>query len=220
MNRRDFTLGALLGLGGLGGLYLRHYSAKPVRRPPDLARLIPEMVGPWRKIGVNDVILPPADALSQSLYDRFLVRGYRMQQRPPITLVIAYGAVQSYRLQLHRPESCYPASGFALRSWQDINLDGMSASFLMAERDLTTEAVLYWSRIGDRFPRNISEQRLAIAQAALRLQLTDGILVRLAIRNADPADALAAMREFVPALDNAMPPTGRMLLFGGRFSPP
>ncbi|GAA0645126.1 hypothetical protein GCM10009424_21170 [Sphingomonas ursincola] len=220
MNRRDFTLGALLGLGGLGGFYLRHHSAKPVRRPPDLARLIPKMVGPWQQIGVHDVILPPADALSQSLYDRFLVRGYRMQQRPPLTLVIAYGAVQSYRLQLHRPESCYPASGFALKSRQDITLDGISASFLMAERDLTTEAVLYWSRIGDRFPRNISEQRLAIARAALRLQLTDGILVRIAIRNADPADALAAMREFVSALDNAMPPTGRMLLFGGRFSPP
>lgn len=214
MNRRDFSLGALLGLGGLGALYLRRHSAKSAQHAPAFSKIIPHEIGQWRSVGVGDVVLPPADALSQSVYDGYLVRSYAALEHPPLTLVVAYGALQSYRLQLHRPEACYPASGFALRSRQDISLNGIPASFLIAERDLTSESVLYWSRIGDSFPRRISEQRMAIAQAALRLNLTDGVLVRLAIRNADPEPAMVAMKEFVSALKKAMPSTDRAILFG------
>jgi len=220
MNRRDFSLGAMLGLGGLGALYLKHQSAKSVRDAPPFSKLIPHEIGQWRSIVVGDVVLPPADALSQSVYDGYLVRSYAAIEHPSLTVVIAYGAVQSYRLQLHRPESCYPASGFTLQSRQDISLNGIPASFLMAERDLTSESVLYWARIGDSFPRSISEQRIAIAQAALKLKLTDGVLVRLAIRNADPEAAMTWMTEFAHALEKAVPSAGRALLFGAASADP
>ena len=114
LDRRSLILGGTLIAGGLGVSALRPGSDGGGHSRTDFARLIPQSVGPWHAIDPRGVVLPPEDLLSQKIYDGFLVRGYANGAQPPIFLVVAFGAAQSYSMQLHRPETCYPASGYSI----------------------------------------------------------------------------------------------------------
>jgi EpsI family protein len=182
---------------------------------PDLAALVPQRVGRWQAAETDDLVLPPEDMLSRAVYDSYLARGFTAGPGPRIMLLVAYGAVQSYALQLHRPELCYPASGFELSDRRELTpAAGPPASFLVAKRGRTEEAVLFWTRIGNAFPQSTWDQRLAIVRAVLSGAAADGVLVRLSIRDVPPAAALAALSSFTAQFRTALNPAGRELLFG------
>ena len=56
------------------------------------------------------------DSLAARLYGETVGRIYRQQSTgDQVIMLMAHGDVESNELQLHRPEVCYPAFGFASR---------------------------------------------------------------------------------------------------------
>ena len=58
--------------------------------------------------------MPPQDQLQDKVYSQLLTRTYANQAGDEIMLLIAYNGAQDGVVQIHRPEVCYPASGFRL----------------------------------------------------------------------------------------------------------
>lgn len=215
IDRRRMILGSTLI-----GASLLAVGARPPRprgRPAQQAidQAVPAAVPGYRAIDAAGVVLPPRDALSQLIYDGLVVRSYEGADGCPIALVVAYGATQDYALQLHRPETCYPASGYRIGPVADVTLPigpaRVPASTLVATRGSRQERLLYWTRVGDRFPTTLWLERSAIVAAALRHRTADGVLVRLSA----PADAGdAPLVRFAQAWAAALPRAGRVLLLG------
>lgn len=109
LDRRELLFGGiLLGTAGIAMVA----SPAPLPPPGDAAafdRAVPLRIGPYRYASAAGVVVPQRDELSTLLYDRYLARTYVAPDRPPVMLLIAYGSTQDYGLQVHRPESCYPA---------------------------------------------------------------------------------------------------------------
>jgi EpsI family protein len=217
IDRRRVMLGsALIGAAGLA------VAARPPRPHTRLSqdaldRAVPITVPGYRTIDTSGVVLPPQDALSQLIYDGLVIRSYLAPDGMPLSLVVAYGATQDYALQLHRPEICYPASGFRVGAVDAVplSLEGhpIAASTLLATRGSRQERLLYWTRLGDRFPVTLWQERAAIVAAALRHEAADGVLVRLSTSAEGGASALL---DFAHAWAAALPPVGRTLLLGAR----
>ena len=223
ISRRQLIVGAGLGSAGLAGLSLsRHGGQSP--SIPDLDALVPASLGRWTRVPSDQVVLPPDDLLTASIYDQVVVRGYRDGPNSTVYLVIAYGAAQSYSMQLHRPEFCYPAAGYSIASFGaaplTVGRKYLPAAFLRAVKGGREEAILYWTRIGDAFPQSVWQQRLAIAGAAFRGDLTDGVLVRLSRVSQYTGGELEMLAQFSEALFQALPPSARAVLFGRRLMVP
>ncbi len=219
-DRRQFLFGGIM-LASAGASALLRPGAAPDRgQSRALDHAVPYRLGPYRAVSAAGVVLPPRDELSERLYDSYLARGFVAQERPPVMLVIAYGSTQDYALQVHRPESCYPASGYAIgqsvRAPLSLGGRAVDATVLTATRGSRMERVLYWTRIGTAFPPTLWEERYAIARDILARRMPDGVLVRLSTPvvdgNQDAATRLLA--DFNDALIDAVAPAGRRLLLG------
>lgn len=218
ISRRNMLLGgALIGVSAIGYARQPQPIAKPL--PKDaLDKLIPKQIGPWSFVTVSGVVLPPDDN-SDQVYDQVLTRMYSAPNQPPIALLLAYSSVQNGLLQLHRPEICYPASGFRLSGTEpgtlslpdrSINVRRFSASSMQRQ-----ERVLYWTRLGTEMPVSWVNQRLAVVRANLRGEIPDGILVRVSGTFSGTNSIDGILSEFVRDLAVALRPDARKLLFGG-----
>ncbi len=218
LTRRDMLLGtALLATTGLG------LAATTLNRPRKLPgggleALVPEQLGAWRSIGNAGVIAAEEGDLSRSTYDEVLTRVYVAEGQPPIMLLIAYGGNQSGTTQLHRPEACYPAAGFVLSKPRDILVEATAgraipARLVEATSTSRTEQILYWTRVGDDFPRSPAQQRWAVVRDNLRGEVPDGILVRVSTIGEQLPNALSVLTGFVQALTSAAA-SARALLVG------
>ncbi len=181
-SRRDVVLGCTLLGGGALGL-LVHPSLRSGEATRERAWFeMPDAFGAWRSLPASRIILPPDDALAEAAYQRQIVKVYSDGQGPPVTLVAAYGERQTYALQLHRPEICYPASGFRLLSQSAGTLivgeTALAVGWITAQRGSRTDRILYWTRIADEFVDDIWHQRWTIARGALSGEIADGMLVQ------------------------------------------
>lgn len=128
--------------------------------------------------------------------------------------------MQTNALQLHRPESCYPSSGFAIgeQARSDLLLDGkkVPVSWLEARRGRRVDRLLYWARVGQTFTGDIWEQRATMVRNALKGKLTDGVLIRLSVES--PASEASDMRleHFARLWVDALAADVRQLLLGAQ----
>lgn len=216
--RRQVLLGtALLGVAGLAAVAR---PPRPVRKPglqQALEQAMPVRVGEdQRGAAGGGLVLPPQDALSQAIYDGYVARAYAAPGLAPIYLVIAYGSVQDYALQLHRPEHCYPASGYTIGTVRErqLALAGrqIPGSAMSARLGRHNESVLWWTRVGTAFPASLWQERRVILGSALRREVPDGVLVRFSTTDVPGAgDRLAGFASrFVAVLDRQT----RALLIG------
>ncbi len=217
MNRRNLLMGAtLLGASAIGYARQPQPIVKPL--PKDaLDKLVPHRVGPWNFLTVSGLVLPPDDN-SNAIYDQVLTRVYTAPGRPTVSLLLAYSSVQNGLLQLHRPEICYPASGFRLTSTErsaivlpDKRID---VRYFSASSMSRNERVIYWTRLGNEMPLDWVSQRLAVVRANLRGEIPDGILVRVSAMYTDLGVADRALAEFIQHLSRSLKPEPRKLLFG------
>jgi EpsI family protein len=218
LDRRKVIAG--LGLVGLAGVV---QARQPVPNRPRIPQktlegMIPNQVGRFTFETASGFVLPPSDALGDRLYDNLITRAYVSPQGELAMFLIAYNNRQDGVLQIHRPEVCYPAGGFVLSPVAPIEIPlpqgpALPAQIFEARGEQRNEVVSYWTRVGDEFPRQWSEQRLAVAQANLRGIIPDGALVRLSTV-ANEADRVAPMFEdFIADFFRASPPRLRNLLF-------
>jgi EpsI family protein len=124
-------------------------------------------------------------------------------------LLLAQSAGQTGFLQIHRPETCYTASGYQISPVQPhpISLGSkvIPAIIMDATADGPTEHVIYWTRIGNRMPLSWKQQKIAVAEQNLQGIIPDAILVRISTVSEDGASARAQIDSFVRALIGSVP---------------
>lgn len=220
----------LLGLGCAGALATSE-ALRPRRqvilmpRGSKLADIIPSTFPGWTVGGEGEVVVPRTEGSLQSrLYSDELVRNYRPIRSDssflPVMLMAAYGSNQSDALQLHRPEVCYPASGFAVSNPRAIELRISGAVIpavaLTATYRERVEDILYWTRLGDALPRSEGEQRKARLSAAMRGMIGDGVLIRASIIRTEPTKTgFSQLERFLADMILNISATSRFVLLGG-----
>lgn len=223
IRRRDLLLGGL----ALGSLALAE-GLRPRKRLRLLQRgtigqSLPDILGPWTSQDTTNLVGPEAAGrLAQSLYSEIVPRIYTRANGDAVMLLAAYGDTQSDLLQLHRPESCYPAVGFSLQSTKafDLPLSGtavLPARQVVATKDGRAENILYWTRMGELIPQSSKEQRQARLENAMRGLVTDGILVRFSVVG-ESAASFAILNDFVPQMLSAIDRAKRPALIGTRLT--
>lgn len=217
LDRRKVVLG--IGLAACSGFALARQPVpnRPKIKTETLERLIPARIGEFAFDTTSGLVLPPPDALSDRLYDNLITRSYARSDGKVAMLLIAYNNRQDGILQIHRPEICYPAGGFSLTPTLAVDTPLASGPPLpsqsfVASSELRTETVLYWTRVGDAFPRRWIEQRLAVASENLEGAIPDGVLVRVSTLSS-ATDELQLLTRFVTELYRKSPAALRQLLF-------
>lgn len=219
LTRRNLLVGTLgLACSGLAWAGARETAIEPLPEGA-LDRIVPRRFGEWRSVRARDIVLPAESELSDRTYNDVLVRMYESPAGDTVALLLAYGSLQGRDMQLHRPELCYPAAGFGIRSAEtlDLRLPGqpaISARVLDTASQARPEQVLYWTRIGNEFPTSQLAQRWSVVRQNLRGQVPDGILVRMSTVTADMPSALPVLRSFAAAMLEYAPATSRRLLVG------
>jgi EpsI family protein len=221
LDRRD-VLAGLACAGALGAAEWLRPRQPVVLMPPGgkLTDLVPAKLGSWVQGGGGDIVVPRTEgSLASRLYGDQLARFYvsPRQGAPAMMLSIAYGDQQSDTLQLHRPEACYPALGFTVEPSRPLDIAGpvgpIPAVALTARARGRIEDIVYWSRLGIRFPRSEAEQRRMRFSNALDGIIPDGALVRAsAVRTDLNVPVFQAVEGFLRDLAQALGPDGRRVL--------
>ncbi|MFD1788391.1 exosortase-associated protein EpsI, V-type [Sphingomonas floccifaciens] len=217
--RRHIVFGGLIAAAS-GAAYARMPNQTRTRMAPGTVdKMVPAKVGEWTFAQSSGVVLPPSDAMSDRLYDNLVTRVYTAPNLPTVMLLIAYSNLQDGMLQVHRPEFCYTAGGYALTPTVPITVsDGDGTSFganqFVANNPNRTEQVLYWTRIGQSFPQSWMEQRFDVLRANLAQTVPDGLLARVSLVDGDNVTGFDTARKFVAMLDRAAPPKLKTILFG------
>jgi EpsI family protein len=207
-SRRDMILGGACLLGA--GVALALKPRRTVTLMPagkKLADILPRTIGAWRSRDVSDLFTAqtPGSLLAE-LYGETVGRLYsRSDLDLEIMMLMAHGNSQSNELQLHRPEVCYPAFGYAIVQSEPIELSiGNSITLpgrrLIAQTAQDKEAVIYWTRLGEYFPTSVTQQRLDRLDTAVHRYIPDGLLARFSISGSDTALSFRVMRNFVSDL--------------------
>ena len=162
-------------------------------------------------------MLPPADQLRDKIYSQLLTRVYVREGAAPVMLLIAYSGAQDGTLQVHRPEVCYPASGYRLTNVEPhttMLAPGIAVPTreILAETDVRREQLIYWTRLGSHFPRTWSEQRTAVIAENFAGVIPDGVLVRMS--SAGNGSLTPLLDTFARDLYRAVGPRMRQVLLG------
>jgi len=224
MRRRELVIGGLAVAAAAGAEALRPHRKLILLKGGKIDALMPKKFGDWTAEGSSGLVSPDqAGKLARTLYSEIVERIYHEgESGAAVMLLAAYGDTQSDLLQLHRPESCYPAVGFTLESSKPAQIvlrngAGIPAREVVAVTEDRRENILYWTRIGERLPQSDGEQRTARFRNALDGYIADGILFRCSALG-NSAACFKMLNAFVPALLNATPAEVRPALVGTRLA--
>lgn len=218
-SRRNFLIGGAM-MAASAAAYLRLPKPfYPRVEEKQFESWVPKAVGPWTFLTASGVVLPPADSLSNRLYDNLFSGVYTGSDDSTVMIALAYNNIQNGVLQLHRPEICYPAGGYMLSATREIAIRTqqrmISANFFTATGFDRTEHVLYWTRVGTQFPTSWRDQRLSVIRANLeRSVIPDGMLARFSVIDQPLGSAVKTLQQFVLQFEQACPLSLRKLLVG------
>lgn len=207
--RRDMILAAL-GVAGLGASeYLRPRQRLVLLGKRKVTDLIPMTVQGWSGQDASLVSPEQAGQLARALYSETVARTYfRDEDGAAVMMLAAYGDTQSDLLQLHRPESCYPAVGYNLVKAESVMIPiapgvEIPGRHVVAAFQDRTECISYWARLGERLPQTATDQRNARLMNAIDGYVADGILMRFSAVG-DPAAAFPLVDQFIARLLDTM----------------
>lgn len=224
MRRRDLLIAAL-GLAAAGAAEaLRPRGKLVLLKGGTIGDGVPNTFGRWTAEGSDALVSPEqAGRLAKSLYSEMVERIYTDDTSgESVMLLAAYGDTQSDLLQLHRPESCYPAVGFNIESSVPAMLALTGGAKLPVRKVVATakgrrENIIYWTRLGERLPLSAPEQRDARLQNAMEGFVGDGILVRCSAVG-DSGPSFHVLEKFIPNLISATNARVRPALVGTKIS--
>lgn len=182
--RREMLMGAGCLLASGTALAMKPRNQVDFLGKATIEDLVPKRLADWNFVDTSGLVLPPRDQMQERLYTQLLTRTYADPNGEQIMLLIAYNSMQDGVIQLHRPEICYPAGGFRLTTIEPHvtsmaqNID-IPSRHIVAETGLRREEMIYWTRMGDYFPRRWSDQRWAVFVQNLHGDIPDGLLVRI-----------------------------------------
>jgi EpsI family protein len=186
----------------------------------DLAAMIPQHFGEW-SVDTNVIPLkldPETEAQLNKLYNQTLSRTYINERGDRIMLSIAYGGDQSEGLSVHKPEVCYAAQGFDIRSNDTASLQTtygvLPIRRVVAVAGERNEPISYWMTIGNKVTQSGINQRLAQLKFGLGGVIPDGMLVRVSSIDRDPARSYQLQDKFVNDLLGSIDAKARERLIG------
>jgi EpsI family protein len=224
IGRRDILVGSVC-LAGAGAAYAltprRHVTL--LGRGTTVEQVVPRTFGDWVAHDVSDLVAPQIEgSLASQLYGETVGRIYREQgAAAEVMMLLAHGDTQSDDLQLHRPEVCYPAFGYAIsqNTVTDVTLaKGVSvpSRCLVADAPDRRETIIYWSRLGEYLPIDRRQQQIDRLETAMHGDIADGLLARFSVLGPDPAASVGVLERFIPALVLAVLAGQRDVLIGSQ----
>lgn len=219
--RRDLLIGGACALAAGAAFALTPRHRISLQGTAKLDQFVPRQFGAWISRDVSDLIAPTTpDSLAAKLYGQTVGRIYtRGATGDEIMMLLAHGDTQSNDLQLHRPEVCYPAFGFAISNSSVIALP-LAAGVTLPARQLVATApgrqenIVYWSRLGEYMPVDGAQQRLDRLSTSMHGYVADGLLARFSMVGPDPSAAFAVLIPFIEQLVRATPANQRISLVG------
>jgi EpsI family protein len=215
LSRRHFVMGAAMLATSAVAFARQPAVHNPVVKRETFEGWVPKSFGQWAVAGNSGVVLPAPDALSDRLYDNLVTRVYS-SQHAGVMLLLAYNNKQDGVLQVHRPEICYPVGGYVLTETQRILVPALGkqvpSNVFTATGSDRTEQVVYFTRLGDAYPRSWAEQRLAVVEENLAGRIPDGIMMRASLLATDRDAALEVLRSFIGEFVAAAAPSLQRLL--------
>ena len=185
-----------------------------------LEAMIPHAFGEWQeeKQSGAQIVDPQTKEMLDKIYSQTLSRTYINGGGYRIMLSIAYGNDQSDSMQVHKPEICYPAQGFALQGKQSGTLVVKNGEIPVI-RILTTlgqrsEPVTYWTTIGDQVVKSGIHKKLAEIGYGLSGKIPDGMLIRVSSIDAQSDNAYQMQNRFAAQMLEALAPEHRQRLTG------
>jgi len=208
-----FAAAALLILSA--AIFLRAHSGAEILPTRTPLRWFPQQIGMWTG---TDVAIDP-DSLKVLGAGDFLSRFYRAtdEQTPSLDLFIAYFPSQRTGDTIHSPKNCLPGAGWSpvQNSQITINVAGHSPftanRYVIAKGD-SRDFVLYWYWAHDRGVASEYWARYYLVKDSLRMNRSDGSLVRV-VTSLSPGETLEAAQnrilpfvtDIVPLLQNYIP---------------
>lgn len=199
---------------------------KPSQRMPsdtskvNLELMIPSAFGGWvTEPQTGALVVNPSEAeVLDQIYAATLSRTYIGAQGKRVMLSIAYGVEQNKQSQVHRPDVCYPAQGFKVRSEGRIELKTPYTTIpvlrLIATQGNRIEPISYWIRVGDDLASGWVGQKVAVVTQGLRGNVADGLLFRVSSIDADTENAFPIQEQFIKELLAAVSESDRPFLVG------
>jgi len=127
-------------------------------------------------------------------------------------------SVQQHDLQVHRPEVCYPMSGYPIIENRPVKVrignKGIPARYLTADRGALQEMILYWTRVGNSFPLNWAQQRIEMARANVGGVIPDGALLRFSTISEEGSNDYPLLTDFASKLATSLNPKMKDVFFG------
>lgn len=170
------------------------------------------------------LVSPDTQAMLDKIYNQLLSRTYINPNGDRIMLSVAYGGDQSDATRTHRPEVCYPAQGFQVRSSAETVVVLASGARLPVRTLVTNlgnrvEPLTYWVVVGDQVVLSGTQQKLAQLHYGMRGVIPDGMLVRVSSIDQDTARALRVQEKFVKDMASALDPDWRAGVIGAGGKP-
>ena len=219
---RQALLASLCLLAAVGAYLLTPRQLLADLEPVNLEQMVPQQFANWRALPQNDDVItsPEQEAVIKAVYAQTLSRVYGDEHGNRVMLAIAYTRDQSDNAgtQSHRPEICYPAQGFQIRSKQTgpLNRDPAAGAAvrMVAVNGRRIEPLTYWLMIGhDRAVSHWDVKRWQIAYG-LHDQIPDGLIFRVSVISDDIEQGFAVQQAFLQQLFSALSPVALRRLAG------
>lgn len=209
------------------------------RHGATLKNMLPPAVEQWQEQKsklIQMSLTPEGVDRSQAVaatYDDTAMTSYVDAQGNVVMVALAYGRSQRQEGKIHRPELCYSAQGFSVKSSSSSTLPLVAGGDtygtvriqrLDASNRNYREVVSYWIRIGDLFSTSAFETRTHIMKVGLQGDIPDGILFRVSqVVAKDATDqqiaaAYARQESFMSQLAGKLSGGGKRMLVGDQLT--
>ena len=190
---------------------------------PNYETLMPEQFGNWVRLKDNYTkitLSPEVEEKLNELYSSTVNRIYKNTLTQNIIMVsLAYGNDQMFPNQVHRPDACYPSQGFKIsdRTSQTRNYKNtpLLVNTLVATRQLRTENVIYWIRMGNGLvssTMNMHYNRIYLAANGYK---ADGLLFRVSEISNDSLTSFDVQFNFIDDFLDSLSVENRKFFLGG-----
>ncbi len=199
------------GLIAATGLFLRSRAQADILPPREPLSSFPTNIGDWQ--GAEVTI--PQWALNVLGAGEFVERRYsRSPNEPSVDLFMAYFPSQRMGSTMHSPQNCLPGSGWTPIDFSRVELarpegEKMRVNRYVLARGMDHLLVYYWFQEHGRVVASEYWSKFYLVADAIRMNRSDGALVRVTTAIDDPARADQRAVELVetvlPSLDRYIP---------------
>ena len=189
-------------------------------RAIDLAEMVPKIFGEWHEEQKKSIQIvdPQQQETIDKIYTQTLSRTYVNTEGYRVMLSMAYGDDQREGMQMHYPEVCYPAQGFALQDKKNGTLQTINGSIpvtrLLTSLGQRNEPITYWTTIGDRVFQGNIQKKLTEMRYGLSGEIPDGMLIRVSSIDSETSNAYEIQSKFINQMLGALKPDDLQKLSG------